>query len=336
MPIDSAPAIAPRWLPDQLDWFHLLFAALSVALLAVVSTLIARWLFHRLFPMLSLADRGLYRIRDRALQRWPESRLGWLRAMLSGRPAEPGLLLVAGLVLWATIAIVLAFAEEVMEPGTLVNVDFAVYQLLQGLRTDAFDVVMVMITDLGGAWVTVPIMITVAAWLAWRRQWAALAYWLGAALAARLSVVLLKSLLARERPGSIYVGVENFSFPSGHATTGMILYGFLAFLLGSGQRTTVKLAIYAAAAVLIAAIGLSRLYLGVHWLSDVGAGFSLGFAWVTLLALAFARLHPHQRPAAAPLVAIVGLTLIAAAGYQYIWHLPTTVERYQAAQVVPN
>jgi len=100
--------------------------------------------------------------------------------------------------------------------------------------------------------------------------------------------VLLKLLFQRPRPDFGHlVEVTGFSFPSGHAMVSLSFYGFLAFLYwqGGGRRPRRYLAA-ALAGMLISLIGVSRVYLGVHYPSDVLAGFSAGL--VCLLACAVA------------------------------------------------
>ena len=111
----------------------------------------------------------------------------------------------------------------------------------------------------------------------------------------------VKAGFERERPlfaDPIVRRASGFSFPSAHAGASMALYGALAFLL-SRQLTSrrARVGCFVGAALLIGAIGFSRLYLGVHYLSDVLAGFSLGLAWVTLcvLSIGVARMHSGGR-----------------------------------------
>jgi len=93
----------------------------------------------------------------------------------------------------------------------------------------------------------------------------------------------LKVLIARARPdGLIPVIIEtSYSFPSRHAVAAVALYGFIAFFLAREYPEHAR-KIAAAATVLILSIGFSRLYLGVHFPSDVIAGFALGGAWLLI------------------------------------------------------
>ncbi len=97
------------------------------------------------------------------------------------------------------------------------------------------------------------------------------------------SVFIMKDLVERVRPSGLEPAFiePGFSFPSGHAAISVALYGFLAFLLcrlyPHHKRWFVALAV-----ILALAIGLSRLYLGVHYPSDVIAGYVLGGLWLLI------------------------------------------------------
>ena len=238
--------------------------------------------------------------RDQAVQR-ARSRSGLLsRVVLSlfdpGRPESPALL-TAAVLLVGSGWLFLGVLQDVMANDPLVQTDKSVYYLLQGIRTQWVDVVMVTITELGGAAVTTAVILVVAALLALKRRWRTFAYWLAAVAFAEVLVQLLKFTLGRQRPIALYSGNELFSFPSGHATLSIVVYGFLAFLLARGKPPNIRTAITLVAAVLIALISFSRLYLGAHWFSDVLAGLSMGLAWVALLGIAYTY---HVRNEALP------------------------------------
>ena len=93
----------------------------------------------------------------------------------------------------------------------------------------------------------------------------------------------LKYALHRARPEPFFgVAPETYSFPSGHALFSACFYGTLAWIFAAGTRNRrARAAIWALSLVLIAAIGLSRLYLGVHYPTDVIAGYLVAEFWIT-------------------------------------------------------
>jgi membrane-associated phospholipid phosphatase len=92
----------------------------------------------------------------------------------------------------------------------------------------------------------------------------------------------LKSVFGKTRPDLWQSPIRevSYSYPSGHALGSTVLYGFLAYLFATRFPQFSGL-IYLLAVVLIGAIGLSRLYLGVHWPTDILGGYGIGFLWLT-------------------------------------------------------
>jgi membrane-associated phospholipid phosphatase len=99
---------------------------------------------------------------------------------------------------------------------------------------------------------------------------------------------LLKLAFHRKRPELAFVHLDTYSFPSGHAAVSTATFTTIAFLLGRRYRSLrarVLTGIGTMVAILL--VGFSRLYLGAHYLSDVLAGISFGFAWAMLCLLAY-------------------------------------------------
>ncbi len=119
-------------------------------------------------------------------------------------------------------------------------------------------------------------------------------------------VYLLKIAVARPRPPlTTLIGSpsSDYSFPSGHTSNGTVTWLLAALLLTAGLRIAVRRAAVIAAAVLCVAIGLSRVYLGHHWMSDVLAGWLLASAVVCLVVIIDRQLvleRPTDQPSAEP------------------------------------
>ncbi|MGE0405953.1 MAG: phosphatase PAP2 family protein [Candidatus Korobacteraceae bacterium] len=131
-----------------------------------------------------------------------------------------------------------------------------------------------------------------------RKQWPRAAIWLGLAMAGAFTLTyLLKNFFERPRPLAFYVAnPETYSFPSGHAVNAFCFYFVAAGLLGSRlHHRGARLALWAFAAVLVALIGWSRVYLGVHYPSDVLAGYAVAAIWVTVLILLDRARRRHAR-----------------------------------------
>jgi membrane-associated phospholipid phosphatase len=112
----------------------------------------------------------------------------------------------------------------------------------------------------------------------------------------------LKECFQRARPEQLaaLLPPQAFAFPSGHAMMAATVYGFLAYLLWQRLRRWRRLAGLAAALLLVLLIGWARLYLGVHYPTDVVAGYLAGFAWVDAVLLGGHLLRRRRAPRLAP------------------------------------
>ena len=141
------------------------------------------------------------------------------------------------------------------------------------------------ITSLGSAPVLVIFVIAVAGALVTRRQYHAVVMLLAATVGGILLNDVLKGLFARPRPDAALhlTEVRSLSFPSGHAMESAIIYLTLAALLARlVQSRALRLYFLGVAACLTLLVGTSRVYLGVHYPSDVLAGWAAGLAWALL------------------------------------------------------
>lgn len=171
--------------------------------------------------------------------------------------------------------------------------DTAVRMTVHGFFSPDATRFMQLMTFLGSiSFLTVLFVGIVGVWLAIGMKRPAV--WLIVAVGG--SIVLdtsLKLSFHRERPIP-FVGVDprSYSFPSGHALSSFCFYGVLAGLLCARiESRGIRIAIWTAAAALVFAIGLSRIYLGVHYPTDVLAGYVAAAAWVSTLLVA---VHSHR------------------------------------------
>ena len=151
------------------------------------------------------------------------------------------------------------------------------------------------LTKLGNWWTVVPVTLAGAAWFFYQRKpWAALTL-LTCSFGGRVLVILQKDYFARLRPEEHLrmVEVNYMSFPSGHATNAIVVYFALALLLFEDPKHRRIAATCALALALL--IGASRPALGVHWPSDVVAGWAFGLLWVGLVFAVMERWKPAVR-----------------------------------------
>jgi undecaprenyl-diphosphatase len=111
------------------------------------------------------------------------------------------------------------------------------------------------------------------------------------------SNMMLKLFIDRARPGIEHlVSVETLSYPSGHAMSAMAFYGFLTYLIYTFKiHKVAKFLLILVLVLLILSIGVSRIYLGVHFPSDVAGGFIAGFIWVVFCVLIFELVEIFRR-----------------------------------------
>ncbi len=155
-------------------------------------------------------------------------------------------------------------------------------------REPWFNTVMQVVTVLGGSVLLIPLVVVVGAWY-WRRHGSARPFTLLAVSYGGAYVVSqsLKVIIGRPRPpvGVAIGDYSSYAFPSGHATQAAAVWLMLAaVVLAAGVPSSRhRVWIWAAAVFTVAVVGVTRLYLGVHWLTDVLGGWAFGSLWFLLV-----------------------------------------------------
>ncbi|MGY2128350.1 phosphatase PAP2 family protein [Blastococcus sp. SYSU DS0617] len=156
--------------------------------------------------------------------------------------------------------------------------------------------VLSAVTDLAGTFAAVLIFSLMTLFLLVRRQRRLAAFTATAGLGLPLLGPLTKAIVDRARPvvdAPVVDVPSNASFPSGHALTGMVTFGVLLLVVLPSVRRGARPWLIAGTVLLVVAIGFTRLALGVHFVSDVLAGWALGAAWLAVTVAAF-RVWQHQ------------------------------------------
>jgi undecaprenyl-diphosphatase len=237
-------------------------------------------------------------------QRSPTGWRIWLVNLLRyGKDRLAALGLALGLGLGAALLalwVFAALADEVMEQDTA-QLDNAVLVGLRAHQSPLLDSLAWFCSMLGAELLAVFALVLVVV-LGWQRRWGAVVGLLLTVVGAQLLNDVLKDWFQRTRPAPVgaLIPAQAFSFPSGHAMVSAAFYlfvGYLAWRLMAGRWRIVC----AAALVLVAfLIGLSRLYLGVHYLTDVVAGYIAGIAWTDAVIVA-GHMLVRRRPRTGPL-----------------------------------
>jgi len=167
----------------------------------------------------------------------------------------------------------------------------AMLRWLADRRSSLWTAVMVGITRFGAGPVTAIMTSILCVWLWTKRQNRSALFLAVTNLGGGLLNATLKATFERQRPSGelarAFVDPQTFSFPSGHAMSAMIFYTSVSIVAarlgGPGLRAFVRVL----AIMMIPTMGFTRLYLGVHYPSDVVGGWAMGAAWVALIYLAF-------------------------------------------------
>lgn len=290
-------------------------------LLLLVILWSALWIGKKIFRAVSYAAPALFkRLKNWSLTR--ESR--WRGELVLKKAVFLLLFRKSGEEIFYALLILLFFTagwtffgvtEAVLSRDPLVLVDQGVNNLFQSLRTPWADRFFVAVTELGGSFVNISLSAAILVLLMTSRCTRAGVFWAVAALGGVASVQLLKMLLQLPRPVEVYRGVSLYGFPSGHTTMAVVIYGFLALLLSRGRPAFARGALFLGAFLISGLIATSRLYLGVHWLSDVLGGFLLGSAWIALLGLLYLE-RPCEGLPGRKTLGFALLVLLLAGGWQ--------------------
>jgi undecaprenyl-diphosphatase len=178
-----------------------------------------------------------------------------------------------------------AVTEDVVHRDPLTAVDLQAAMWLRAHALPMVDRIAMIVSATGSPAAMAVLAVVVAVMLAYRRSWIVLAGWIAAFAGGGALDLALKLVIHRPRPtgATTFLYGGSFSFPSGHAMGSLIGYGMLAYLLiarwpwARRHQAGVLIVTF----VLVLGIGLSRLYLGVHFLSDVIGGYAAGAVWLT-------------------------------------------------------
>lgn len=209
----------------------------------------------------------------------------------------PGTRLAIGALLFICgTGIFAGVAEGVVTGGSLTGVDASVAAWFDARATPSVTQGMLFFTHLHGTLSVSILALLLAAYLVWRKE----GYWVLTLLAVlpvgMLINVLLKQIFLRARPSisDPILTLASYSFPSGHVAGATLFYGVLAaFLCSRLQAWPVQAVIVLCAGGLVVLVAITRLYLGVHYFSDVVAAAAWSMAWVAFCLIGTTALKIH-------------------------------------------
>lgn len=205
-------------------------------------------------------------------------------------------LLVLAACFWASIIIFVQLADEVIERESL-PFDVPILRAMREFSSPVLDPIVVTITDVGGVPITLIVLVLGTAYLLEKgRKRAAL--FLSVAIGGAASInYVLKLLFSRDRPNlwQAIVTEHTYSFPSGHAMMSCVV---ALSLIALTWNTRWRWPVVVGGCIYFVTVSLTRIYLGVHYPSDIIAGWCIGAAWVILVGLALSGRRFIKNPGA--------------------------------------
>lgn len=206
--------------------------------------------------------------------------------------------LLAGLVICLVTLYGFIEITEALLENDIAWLDDTVSTWVHGLRVPALTSLIIGVTWFGDLPAYIVLMLGIVVYFYFRRHNWRLSLQIAAVLISTGSInIIIKNIIGRERPaGEHLIEVSAQSFPSGHAMSSIAFYGFLIYLGWRYlPRLWMKIAATLLCTALVVTIGFSRVYLGVHYPSDVAAGFMGGLCWLAVCILLFSSLRAYRR-----------------------------------------
>jgi undecaprenyl-diphosphatase len=219
----------------------------------------------------------------------PLPRLSRIRAAVTTIWERLGPRLGLGLLAAAIVLALFAVLADEVREGATQGFDDAVRMTVYGVASPRATAVLHAVTQLGSPLFLLPMTIVCSLTFLHQRRIRGAVLLTVTMLGVTLLNWILKAIFQRPRPLPFFglTMPTSSSFPSGHSLASFCFYGALAALLTARLRSPVlRAVVWALAAVIIVSVGFSRLYLGVHYPSDIVAGYATGFVWVLTVASA--------------------------------------------------
>ncbi len=181
-----------------------------------------------------------------------------------------------------------AITEDVIHNGVFTKFDSFVNTRIILLWNPILNNAMIFITNIAGSSYLLLISVILIGILVYKKRWRDSFLFISALAGGLIFEFLIKFIMQRARPENALIHSAGYSFPSGHAIRAIIFFSFLIYCFKDEIKNKALQALFIAGNIIMfILIGFSRIYLNVHWLSDVLAGFALGLFWLTFLMLTF-------------------------------------------------
>jgi membrane-associated phospholipid phosphatase len=264
---------------------------ITITLSLTIVTGLITWLLARRWPRVDLTAPSLSEAKVRARAQSHRRFVRYGQARL-----DPSV--TTGLALTAACAVVILGALGVFALLIMIhhNAGLARYDHSASLygahhATNLSTHVLKDLSQMGGALVIVPLAVIVAIVETRRlRSWSVVGFLTLCVGGQFLIANVTKSLVGRARPNfDRLAGFSSSSFPSGHAVAAAATFAAVALVMGRRRALTVRAVLAGVAVGLAVGVAITRVWLGVHWLTDVLAGLAMGWAWIAFCSIAFRR-----------------------------------------------
>lgn len=176
--------------------------------------------------------------------------------------------------------------ENFVDQKLIINWDLWINQWVHFLWNPVLNSIMIFITNFADTWTIILLAIIILIFFIIKKKWRYSLLLILALSAGKLSEVFTKYIIGRDRPTNPLIEADGYSLPSGHATIAIIFFSLLAYYFKNHLKNkAIKYFLFTLCALIILGVGFSRIYLGVHWFSDVVAGYALGMFCLTLIIL---------------------------------------------------
>lgn len=185
-----------------------------------------------------------------------------------------------------------------IENGKIESFDLAIIQFVQGLEAPWLTNVFKTFTSIGSWYVVVPITLIVCFLLFFVYKYRQQAYLFAFSIVSTIALnELLKLYFKRDRP-ELYriMNAGGYSFPSGHTMMAFSLYGMITYICWRNIKTAgARVALLIVATLMAFMIAISRIYVGVHYPSDIVGGIAASTFWVTIIIVIYSAIRERQK-----------------------------------------
>lgn len=304
--------------------------AVHVILMLLMTVLLIMffiWLIQKIFKLIGRQlDQALTRLWGQ-LHRSPYFRSVTHLLKHHNIKKSHGQLVLASYFIVLGTLLTLLFLSIALKGSEGITVNTIFFHFFRSIRTPSLDNIMLAITFFGEKQVLLPVVIVLFGWLALKKHWFTAWHVLALGILTAGGVHVLKILAHSPRPWGLAHNPENYSFPSGHTTLTVAFYLGMTFLLLHLTNIPYRRFFYYLIALFIVAVSLSRLYLGVHWFTDVLGGWLLGATVLILITISYNR-HKDKKLSISGMLFICLITLSISYGLYAYRHFNALKQNY--------